>query len=374
VTEWIEPQFNWFEARALCRYVGTVQSGDYSRGSMKAACLHSFTDSDIADVVKIEDVDAPVIEAPNDIIVRIAGAGVCRTDLHIVEGQPIGDGPVPLPHVLGHENAGFVEEVGANVSTVRVGDPVLCYPFLTSGLAPVERRGLENFVGGRATPGINAAGGFAEFLRTAERSVVPLPSNCDPVDFAPLADAGLAAFRACSQAAAVLRPSDTAYVIGVGGLGHLGVQILKVLSPATVVAIDTRADARELAIRLGSDTSFATVGEAVAAFNGRPQAIVDFVGSNATVEAAVNALEVGGRLELVGVDGRIDLPTRLIVESELTVAGSLVGTFAELLELTELVVADRIKVIVDRYPLDEAARALTDLRSGSVLGRAVLLP
>ena len=78
---------------------------------MKAARLHSFTDSDIAEAVQIEDVDAPVIETPNDIIVRIAGAGVCRTDLHILEGQAIGDGPVPLPHVLGHENAGFVRSI-----------------------------------------------------------------------------------------------------------------------------------------------------------------------------------------------------------------------------------------------------------------------
>ena len=307
-------------------------------------------------------------------IVRVAGAGVCRTDLHILEGQEFGEGPVPLPHVLGHENAGVVEAVGAGVQHFAVGDPVLCYPFHTTGLDHAERQGCEHYVADRSTPGINVPGGYAEFLKIPERSAVALPGDSEPSDYAPLADAGLAAFRACRKVAEDLRSNDTAYIVGAGGLGHLGLQILKILSPATVVAIDVREEARDLASRLGADAVHASFSEATQASVAPPKAIIDFVGSKETLSSAVARIQTGGRLELVGVEGRLDVPARSLVERELTVSGSLVGTFAELLELTELVAAGRLEVVTTKYPLDHVASALTDLREGRVLGRAVLVP
>ena len=341
---------------------------------MRAALLHAYTTTEIGDAVRIEEVDSPLIEAADDLIVRVAGAGVCRTDLHILEGQKFGEGPVPLPHVLGHENAGVVEAIGPGVVNFAVGDLVLCYPFLTTGLDHAERQGFEHYVTDRLTPGINVPGGYAEFLKIRERSAIALPKGSDPSNYAPLADAGLAAFRACRKAAENLRSSDTAYIVGAGGLGHLGLQILKILSPATVVAIDVRQEARDLASRLGADAVHASFAEAADASIDPPKAIIDFVGSEETLNSAIAGIQTGGRLELVGVEGRLDVPARLLVERELTVSGSLVGTFAELLELTELVADGRLEVVTTKYSLDQVVTALTDLREGRVLGRAVLVP
>lgn len=341
---------------------------------MRAALLNSYTTTEIGDAVVVGEVDSPTIENADDLIVRVVGAGVCRTDLHILEGQNFGERPVPLPHVLGHENAGVVEAVGAGVVNFAVGDLVLCYPFLTTGLDHAERQGFEHHVVDRSTPGINAPGGYAEFLKIRERAAVALPKGSDPIEYAPLADAGLAAFRACRKAAEVLRSSDTAYIVGVGGLGHLGLQILKILSPAKVVAIDVRQAARDLAHRLGADAVYASFAEAASASINPPKAVIDFVGSEETLTSAIDGIQTGGRLELVGVEGRLDIPARLLVERELTVSGSLVGTFAELLELTELVAEGRLEVVTTKYPLDQVAAALTDLREGRVLGRAVLVP
>ena len=341
---------------------------------MRAALLNAYTNAEIGDAVRIEVVDSPVIEAADELIVRVTGAGVCRTDLHILEGQEFGEGPVPLPHVLGHENAGVVEAVGAGVEHFAVGDPVVCYPFHTTGLDHAERRGCEHYVADRSTPGINAPGGYAEFLKIPERSAVALPRDSEPSAYAPLADAGLAAFRACRKAAENLRSNDTAYILGAGGLGHLGLQILQILSPATVVAIDVRQEARDLASRLGADAVHASFSEAIQASVDPPKAVIDFVGSEETLSSAIAHMQTGGRLELVGVEGRLDISARLLVERELTVSGSLVGTFAELLELTELVAEGRLEVVTTKYPLAQVAAALTDLREGRVLGRAVLVP
>ena len=162
--------------------------------------------------------------------------------------------------------------------------------------------------------------------------------------------------------------------MGAGGLGHLGLQILKILSPATVVAIDVKQEARDLASRLGADAAHASFSEATQDSVDPPNAIIDFVGSSGTLSSAVSRIQTGGRIELVGVEGRLDVPARLLVERELTVSGSLVGTFAELLELTELVAEGRLEVVTTKYPLDQVAAALTDLREGRILGRAVLVP
>lgn len=337
---------------------------------MKALRLHSFTDESIADVLRVEDIEPPVVESPDEVIVRIGGAGVCRTDLHILEGLAIGDAPVTLPHVLGHENAGTVEAVGSRVTSVEVGEAVLCYPFLTSGLAFEERYGREHRVADRLTPGITVTGGYAELLKINERSVVKLPEGSDPADYAPLADAGLAAYRACKRVAGSLVSGQTVMVVGAGGLGHLGLQILKALGPATVVVVEPRAEARALAARLGADRVHESVIDAAE----RPAAVVDFVGSDDTVAAALEVLPAGGTLMVVGVGGSLTLSTQRLVEAELTISGSLVGTYTELVELVELVKSGRVEVVTSRYPLDRAAEALSDLREGKIVGRAVLIP
>src|SRR5262249_35893775 len=188
---------------------------------MKAAVLADYdTSVSRAHFVGYQDVPDPKIAGPSDIIVRIGGAGVCRTDLHIIEGLWRDRVSVKLPYIMGHENAGWVEATGGAGHSVKVGDPVICHPLLSRGETLAARRGNDMHAGG-LFPGIDSDGGYAEFLKTAERAVVKLPQTLAPKDVAPYADAGLTAYHAVKKAAANLVPGDYAVVLGVGGLGHI---------------------------------------------------------------------------------------------------------------------------------------------------------
>ncbi len=319
--------------------------------------------------LSLEDRPVPHPQDSTDVVVRIAAAGVCRTDLHLLSAEMTG----PLPLVLGHENAGWVHEVGPGVTTVEVGDPVLCFPFITGGLSPAERAGLETADPDRRTPGITVDGGYADYLLTNERAMLKVPADADLASLATLTDAGLAAYRAARKAAAILRPGDTALVIGVGGLGHLGVQILRALSPAAVVAVDTAADARQLALDCGADRAIAPDEVADAVGDG-VRACLDFVGSDATAALGFERLEFGGCYLAVGVGGALSFPLAALVEGERRVEGVYVGTYRDLVEVTELVLSGAVTPRVVRYGLEQANEALEDLAAGRILGRAVLEP
>ena len=168
---------------------------------------------------ELVDVPDPKIEGPLDVIVRVGGAGVCRTDLHIIEGQWQEKSGVTLPYTIGHENAGWIEAVGDAVTHVRVGDPVILHPLATCGLCRACRDGDDVHCQSSAFPGIDSDGGYADYLRTSARSVVKLDPSLAPADVAALADAGLTAYHAVAKAARKLRPGDKAVVLGAGGLG-----------------------------------------------------------------------------------------------------------------------------------------------------------
>ena len=317
----------------------------------------------------LEEAPMPRAEHPGDVVVRVAAAGVCRTDLHLITGEMT----APVPLVLGHENAGWVHEVGPGVTTVSVGDAVLCFPFITGGLSAAERAGLETADPDRRTPGITVDGGYGEYLLTNERAMLAVPADADLASLATLTDAGLAAYRAARKAASILRPGDTALVIGVGGLGHLGVQILRALTPASLVAVDTSDAARQLAIDCGADRALAPDAIAGALGDG-VRACLDFVGSDTTAALGFEHLEFGGCYLAVGVGGNLSFPLAALVEGERRVEGVYVGTYRDLVEVTELVLAGAVTPRVVRYGLEQANEALEDLAAGRILGRAVLEP
>ena len=189
---------------------------------MEAARLHGYHER-----LRLETVDEPDISGPFDVIVRIGGAGLCRTDLHIVEGQWEEKSGVRLPYTLGHENAGWVHEMGSAVTNVAVGDPVIVHPLMTCGFCRACRAGDDMHCADSAFPGISVDGGFATFLRTSARSLVKLDPGLHPKDVAALADAGLTAYHAVKKTAGLLWPGTKAVVIGAGGgLGHIGIQSL----------------------------------------------------------------------------------------------------------------------------------------------------
>ena len=347
---------------------------------MKAAVLHSYDESLTRDeFVRYEDVADPKIEGPTDVIVRIGGAGVCRTDLHVVEGIWRSKVDVVLPYIMGHENAGWVEEIGAGVTSVKVGDPVICHPLVTSGHCLACRRGDDMHATEARFPGINANGGYAEYLRTGERTLIKLPRSLAPKDVAPYTDAGLTAYRAAKKASRHLLPGEYAVVIGAGGLGHIGIQVLAALCAAEIIVIDRSDTALQLAKECGAHHLVKGDGTEVdqvlelTGGNGA-QAVIDFVGEGDAVAKGLAMTRNAGSYYIVGYGGKIELPTLDMVTSEKSIIGNLVGTYAELVELMALADRGLVHLTTREYKLSEANQALKDLHHGKIKGRAVLIP
>ena len=224
---------------------------------MKAQVLHEYDESLTAsNWVTYEDVPDPKITKPTDVLVKIGGAGVCRTDLHVVEGiwkphmDP--DGKSLLPFILGHENAGWIEEVGSEVVGLKKGDPVILHPRISSGVEIEHRRG-EDMHGSGSFPGLSENGGYAEALVTSVRNVVALPKSLAPKAVAAYADAGLTAYHVAKKASRTLLPGQYVVAIGAGGLGHIGIQCLKAMCAAEIIVVDKSDMALTLAKESGAD-------------------------------------------------------------------------------------------------------------------------
>ncbi len=227
---------------------------------MKAVRLHEFHAQP-----QIDDVPDPVISGPLDVIVKIGGAGVCRTDLHIIEGQWDERMHTPLPYILGHENAGWVHQVGSAVTNVAVGDTVILHPTPTCGLCRACRAGDDMHCVNSEFPGLSRDGGMAEYLLTSARACVKLDPSTQPQDVAALADAGITAYHAVRKAIPLLYPGTTCVVIGAGGLGHIGIQCLAALTATRIIVVDRNPDALKLAEQLGARHTVVADGGQVAA-------------------------------------------------------------------------------------------------------------
>src|SRR6478609_1782699 len=203
--------------------------------------------------LKIDDIPEPQATGPFDVVVRIGAAGVCRTDLHILEGQWAEKTQLQLPYTIGHENAGWVHAIGSAVTNVAEGDKVILHPLITCGLCRACRSGDDVHCEASAFPGIDTNGGYADYLKTSARSVVKIDDSLEPSDVAALADAGLTAYHAAAKAARRLTPRDKCVIIGAGGLGHIGIQVLKALTPAELIVVDRNAEALKLAESIGAD-------------------------------------------------------------------------------------------------------------------------
>ncbi|MCG7403372.1 MULTISPECIES: NAD(P)-dependent alcohol dehydrogenase [Caballeronia] len=347
---------------------------------MKAAVLHEYDETLSRDeFVRYQDVPTPEISRPDDVIVRIGGAGVCRTDLHIVEGIWRSKVDIALPYIMGHENAGWVEAVGRGVESVKVGDPVICHPLVTSGHCLACRRGDDMHATESRFPGINANGGYAEYLATGERSLIRLPSTLAPKDVAPYTDAGLTAYRAAKKASRHLLPGQFAVVIGAGGLGHIGIQVLNALCAAEIIVVDRSETALALAKECGAHHTVQGGDDAVERVleltqgNGA-EAVIDFVGEGNAIAQGLAMTRNAGFYYIVGYGGKIDIPTIDMITSEKTIVGNLVGTYPELVELMALADRGLVHLATREYRLSEANQALRDLHHGKVKGRAVLIP
>lgn len=342
--------------------------------AMKAVRLHSYEEQPVLD-----EVPEPAIAGPLDVIVEVGGAGVCRTDLHIIEGQWAEKSNVALPYTLGHENAGWVREVGAGVTNVAAGDTVILHPTPTCGLCRACRAGDDMHCSNSTFPGISTDGGMAQFLLTSARACVLLDPATEPVDVAALADAGLTAYHAVRKALPLLYPGTTCVVVGAGGLGHIGVQCLAALSSTRIVVIDRNPAALALAEELGADTTVVADGTHVAQVReltggAGAEVVIDFVAEDGAELDGPQMLRRAGSYLVVGYGGTVSIPTIDIISTEINVVGNLVGTYNDLAELMVLAQAGKVTLHTTTYPLAAALDAFGDLDAGNVRGRAILVP
>jgi NAD+-dependent secondary alcohol dehydrogenase Adh1 len=342
---------------------------------VKAVRLHAFHQQPV-----IDEVPEPAIRGPLDVIVKIGGAGVCRTDLHIIEGQWDAAMGTPLPYILGHENAGWVHEVGSAVTNVAVGDTVILHPTPTCGLCRACRAGDDmHCTGGSEFPGLSRDGGMAEYLLTSARACVKLDPATQPKDVAALADAGITAYHAVRKALPLLYPGTTAVVIGAGGLGHIGIQCLAALSATTIVVVDRNPDALKLAEQLGAQHTVVADGshvDAVKDLTGGTGAhvVLDFVAEQGAEMDGWNMTAPGGSYFVIGYGGTLEIPTLDIISTERNIIGNIVGTYNDLAELMSLAEAGKVTLHTRAYPLTSAVEAFADLDAGRVRGRAILVP
>jgi NAD+-dependent secondary alcohol dehydrogenase Adh1 len=341
---------------------------------MKAVRLHAYHQQPV-----VEEVPEPTAKGPFDVVVKIGGAGVCRTDLHIIEEQWAEKSGVVLPYTIGHENAGWVHEIGAAVSNVEVGDTVILHPTPTCGLCHACRAGNDMHCTNGSFPGIDSDGGMAEYLLTSARACIKLDPRTRPEDVAALADAGITAYHAVRKAVPLLYPGTVCVVNGAGGLGHIGIQSLRALTATTIVVVDRNAEALDLAAELGADHTVLADGKQVDAVldltggNGA-EVVLDFVAEQGAQQDAFAMTRRNGSHFVIGYGGNIDIPTIDIISTERSVVGNLVGTYNDLAELMVLAQAGKVTLHTRKYPLDAALDALADLDAGRVRGRAILTP
>jgi alcohol dehydrogenase, propanol-preferring len=315
--------------------------------------------------------------------VKVGGAGACHSDLHLLEA-PAGSKSISLPFTLGHENAGWVKKMGPGATGFAPGDPVIVYGPWGCGLCMNCRQGMENYceTSGKPSPGGlgGTDGGMAEYLLVpSTRYLIPL-GNLDPREAAPLTDAGLTSYHAVKRSFPLLGAGSTAVVIGAGGLGQMAIQVLKALCSATiVVAVDTSADKLKIAKEMGADEALISGDDAVKRVKEMTrgqgaEVVLDFVGVNPTLTMAAQVARVRGHLTIVGL-GNAALPVNFnSPPKECSVASTFWGSIPELIEVIDLAQAGKIRMLVEHFPLDDAAYAYHLLHDGKIQGRAVITP
>ena len=329
--------------------------------------------------LEMKEVPVPTPTGPFDVVVKIGGAGVCRTDLHILEGQWAEKSQVQLPYTIGHENAGWVDALGSAVSNVKEGDKVIVHPLITCGLCRACRSGDDVHCEANAFPGIDTNGGYADYLKTSARSVVKIDDALEPSDVAALADAGLTAYHAAAKAARRLTPRDKCVIIGAGGLGHIGIQVLKALSPAELIVVDRNPDALKLAEAIGADHGVVADGTQVdqvlvADRRERRRDRRRLRRRRRSDREGVAMLRRAGDYHVVGYGENIDVPTIDIISTEINFIGNLVGSYNDLCDLMALAARGAVNLHTQKYALDDFQSAIDDLDSGNVRGRAILTP
>jgi propanol-preferring alcohol dehydrogenase len=329
--------------------------------------------------------DVPVPKAgPGEVVIKVAGAGACHSDLHLVE-FPAGALPYDLPFTLGHENTGWIEELGPGVTGFTHGQAVAVYGPWGCGTCRPCRMGFEIYCERsgelrNAGGGLGRHGGMAPFMLVPNsRWLVPLPDGLDPRTVAPLTDAGLTPYHAVKRALPFLPAGATAVTIGAGGLGQMGIQFLRVLSGARVIALDTSPAKLATAKELGADEALVPGDDAVKRIKDLTagqgaEVVIDFVGSDATLALAAKAARRMSQITVVGIAGGTLPFSFFSVPQECSIATTYWGTLPELMEVIALAAQKRVRSEVEFFTLDRAPEAYRLMKEGKLRGRAVITP
>ncbi|MFI2652839.1 MULTISPECIES: NAD(P)-dependent alcohol dehydrogenase [Micromonospora] len=333
----------------------------------------------------LEQVEAPTPTAgPGEVLLRVGAVGACHSDLHILDAPA---GLFPVPMTLGHEIAGTVDQLGPGVTGWSAGDRVAVYGIIGCGRCRACLRGAENQC--RVVPvggiGLSRDGGLAEHVVVPGSRLLHV-GEMDLAQAAPLTDAGLTPYHAVELARDRLRPGTSCVVIGIGGLGHMAVQILVATTAVRIIAVDTSVAALDLASRLGAHDVVQAGPDSVdriRALVGPPpdgaDVVLDFVGADPTLTTARQVVATGGQVLLVGLAGGT-LPVRPVADEpptvplETAVEVPFWGTRAELQEVIALARSGQLQADVQTFPLAEAPEAYELLRRGEIHGRAVIVP
>lgn len=334
--------------------------------------------------LSVEEVPVPE-PGPGEVRIKVGGAGLCHSDLHVLDA---GDAWPVFGGTLGHEGSGWVDALGPGVERLAAGDPVIVMLIWSCGRCRACLQGRDNACqvnGSRdsfpTTPGLGPDGSMAEYQIVPARFLEPL-DGLDPVTSAPLADAALTPMNAINSVRHRLDPGSTVVVIGLGGLGHLGLQLLAATSGARLIALDVDEDKLEKARRHGADLALrsdeAAARRILDVTDGYgADVVLDFVGAQPTVDLAAGAVAPEGLIRLVGLGGgTLAYPAAAFgtLPWGVNVQRSFGGTRADLLDVLALARSGRVAVDAVRYPLDDVHTAVEDLRAGRVAGRAVLVP
>ena len=338
---------------------------------MKAAILHDFKQQ-----LSIEDVERPR-PAADEVLIQVEACGACHSDVHVADGdwkQLVG--MVKRPLILGHEIAGHVVEKGEAVDDLQIGDRVgVPWIHWSCGECEFCREENENLCSRQRITGVTVDGGYAEFVKAPATHALKIPHGLSALEAAPLFCAGLTVYRALKGAG--ILPGQRLAVFGIGGLGHLAVQLGRALG-ADVIAIDVSDEKLELARSFGATgTLNAATSDAVKELRrtGRVHVALVTSAAKAAYDAAFSSLRPTGTLLVVGLPAEnICFPPILMAAGEIRIHASTVGTRQDLREVLAMAAAGKVRCQVVARPLAQANEALDQLRNGQVSGRIVLTP
>jgi alcohol dehydrogenase, propanol-preferring len=337
--------------------------------SMRAAVLHNLKEP-----LKLEEIPTPTI-GHDEVLLRVEACGVCHTDLHIAEGDwPQISGLMKRPLVLGHEVVGRVVEAGESVAHLKKGDRVgVPWIYWTCGACEFCRTGNENVCPAQKITGFTVDGGYAEYMKAKATHAMKVPDTLSAEQAAPLFCAGVTVYRGLRRAQ--IERGQRLAIFGIGGLGHLAVQIASTLG-AEVTAIDIADEKLQLARSLGaSQTVNAASEDAVGKLRSAGGAHVALVtsASKAAYDMAFYSLRPGGTLVVVGLPAQdLTFPAILMAASEARIISSAVGTRQDLSDVLELAVAGKIHCRVEARPLAEINEIFDDIRQARIAGRVVV--